>query len=111
MTVTVYHNPRCSKSRATLELLHERGIEPHIVDYLNDAPSAETLLELARMLEQPIQSLLRAADSKQDLSILDDTGLAKHLSQHPRLIQRPIVVTGRAARIGRPPERILEILP
>ncbi|MEM7053093.1 MAG: arsenate reductase (glutaredoxin) [Pseudomonadota bacterium] len=111
MTVIVYHNPRCSKSRATLALLKDYGIEPDIIEYLQTPQNADTLLEIAKKLNQPLQALLRAHDSEDDVSGLDDAGLAQYLIENPKLIQRPIVVVDDRARIGRPPESILEILP
>ena len=110
-SITLYHNPHCSKSRATLALLQAHGHAPHIIEYLNNPPDAKTLLDLANRLGQPMVSLLRKGDSEADLSELNEEQLAEHLNRHPKLIQRPIVVIDNQARIGRPPESVLEILP
>jgi len=114
MPVLIYHNPRCSKSRQTLELLRERGIEPEVVDYLKDAPSAKRVKELVALLGIQPHALLRAKEapyaelglSKQ--SSLDE--IAQAIAEHPILLERPIVVNGRKAAIGRPPENVLAIL-
>lgn len=111
MTVIVYHNPRYSKSRATLSLLREHAIEPEIIEYLKTPPKAETLLQLAEKLNQPLRSMLRKNETEDDLSSLDDQALARRMAEQPLLIQRPIVVVGARARIGRPPENVLDILP
>lgn len=114
--VTIYHNPRCSKSRKTLEILEERGTGHRIVEYLQTPPDAAQILDLAARLGMPVQALLRRgeADFKQatDLPDLDDdAALADWLAAHPIVIERPIVVAddGRAV-IGRPPENVLELL-
>ena len=117
MNLTIYHNPKCSKSRKTLELVEERGITPRIVAYLETPPSAATILELAAALDCPVRQLLRtgeddyrAAIHKLDAS--DDEALAAWLANHPRVLERPIVVdtdSGRAV-IGRPPENVLQLV-
>lgn len=117
MAITIYHNPRCSKSRQTLQLLADAGIQPEIVAYLSRPPGGAEIHELARRLGVPVAALLRRGenDFKQardlpDLS--DDTALANWLADHPIVLQRPIVVdtdSGRAI-IGRPPEKVLELL-
>lgn len=116
MSVTMYHNPRCSKSRATLELLQQRGLNPEIVEYLKTPPDASELRELARKLEFQPKGFLRIGESAwKDLGLnlnsVDDDDLLRLMSEHPILIERPIVVCGERARIGRPPEAVLEILP
>ena len=115
MTVRIYHNPRCSKSRQTLELLRERGIEPEIVEYLEQPPDAGALLDLAAQLGVSVRELLRTGeseyrDARQKVDAMEEAALASWLSRHPRVMQRPIVVTPRGARIGRPPETVLEVL-
>lgn len=115
MEVTIYHNPRCSKSRATLALLRERGIEPEIVHYLETSPSPALLRELLAALELDARGLMRRGESEyRELGLenkdLDDAALIRAMHEHPRLIERPIVVAGSRARIGRPPEAVLEIL-
>jgi arsenate reductase len=113
--VSLYHNPRCSKSRQTLALLEERGIEPEIIEYLETPPDAATIsgllgklgvgaIELIRRGEAPFAELGLAGKEG------DDAALIEAMVSHPILIQRPIVVSGEQARIGRPPENVLDIL-
>ncbi len=111
----LYHNPRCSKSRGALELLRERGIEPRIVPYLETPPSAGELRELLRMLGTHARSLLRTGESEYEAlglanPALTDEQLIEAMAAHPRLIERPIFIHGKRAVIGRPPERVLELL-
>lgn len=111
-TVTIYHNPRCSKSRETLELLRQRGIEPQVVEYLKTPPSAEDLAGLVAKLGIPPAKLLRtkeAAEAGVDKT-LPDSALIAAMAANPSVIERPIVVKGGKARLGRPPEQVLEIL-
>jgi len=115
MSITVYHNPRCSKSRATLELLKSRGLEPEIVRYLETPPDAATLRELARKLGRRPHDFLRTGEAawKQlglQVDSVSDDELFGLMHQYPQLIERPIVVRGDRARIGRPPEAVLEIV-
>jgi len=116
MEVTIYHNPRCSKSRATLELLEARGIEPTVVRYLETPPSTSELTALLGALGMSPRALLRTGEKEYgelglDQPGLNDAQLIEAMSEHPRLIERPIVVVAGQARIGRPPETVLEILP
>lgn len=116
MDIRIYHNPRCSKSRQTLELLRDRGIEPTIIEYLKTPPSVEELDRILVMLDMGPRQLMRSNEEEYktlalDRAELDRAGLIQALHDHPRLIQRPIVVTSKAAAIGRPPEQVLEILP
>jgi arsenate reductase (glutaredoxin) len=111
--VTIYHNPRCSKSRATLELLRDRGIQPQVIEYLRTPPSAEELRGILAMLRLSPRQLLRGGEAKAaglDDPSLDDNRLIEAMLSNPAVIERPIVVVGHQARIGRPPERVLEIL-
>ena len=116
MAITIYHNPRCSKSRKTLELLQEAGVTPTIVRYLEEAPDGATILRLARLLGGPVADLLRRGETEfreaTDLPALeDDAALATWISANPKTLQRPIVVTDDdRAVIGRPPENVLTIL-
>ena len=115
MQVTIYHNPRCSKSRATLALLEERGIEPRIVRYLETPPTADELREVLAALRIEPRALLRKGEAEyRELDLgrdsLGDDALIDAMATHPRLIERPIVLAGGQARIGRPPEAVLEIL-
>jgi arsenate reductase len=115
MTVILYHNPRCSKSRQTLELLEHRGIQPEVIRYLEHPPSPEELKRIIGLLGISAHDLIRSNESEYAKLQLnpetDETRLLAAMSQHPRLIQRPIVVSGERARIGRPPELIEDILP
>jgi len=113
MTVTLYHNPRCSKSRATLAVLQENGVSPDIVEYLNEAPSAEDLKRILAMLGIKPRELMRskeARDAGLDDPSLSDDALIAGMVANPIVIERPIVVSGGKARIGRPPESVLEIV-
>lgn len=111
----LYHNPRCSKSRGALELLHERGIEPRIVAYLEAPPAAEEIRELLRLLALPARALLRTGEEEYaalglgDPALSDDALIAA-MAAHPRLIERPIFVHRGRAVIGRPPEAVLALL-
>jgi len=117
MSVTIYHNPRCSKSRKTLEIIEASGIEPTIVPYLQEPPTAAEILGLAAGLGLPVAGLLRRGEAAfkeaTDLpSLDDDAALAAWLSANPIVIERPIVVntgSGKAV-IGRPPENVEELL-
>ena len=113
--VTIYHNPDCSKSRETLGLLRERGFEPTVVEYLKSPPDEETLERLLRLLEIEPADLLRSKEEEYaDLDLaarLDDReALIAAMTAHPILIERPIVVAGDRARLGRPPRKVLEII-
>jgi arsenate reductase len=117
MSITIYHNPRCSKSRKTLELLQESGISPTIVEYLDTPPNAATTLHHAQLIGIPVANLLRRGEAEfkeaTDLPDLDDdTALAAWLEDHPKVIERPIVVDddNNKAVIGRPPENVLELI-
>jgi len=115
--ITIFHNPNCSKSRKTLELLKENDVEPSIVTYLTEPPVAESILRLAGLLELKVEDLLRKGEddvkSATDLPPLrDESALADWMHRHPKTLQRPIVVDERNDRavIGRPPENVLELL-
>lgn len=112
---TIYHNPRCSKSRQTLALLQERGIEPEIVLYLEQVPSKKLLKELLQKLGIAARDLLRRSEEVYKTLGLSDASLSEAalidaMHTHPQLIERPIVVRGARARLGRPPENVLELL-
>lgn len=115
MTVTIWHNPRCSKSRQTLELLHSRGIEPVVVEYLRTPPDRDTLRAVLRMLGTGPRGLLRKGEAAykarnlSDPALTDDDILAAMIEE-PVLIERPVVISGGRAAIGRPPEAVLAIL-
>ncbi len=115
MTAIIYHNPRCSKSRQALALLREHGIEPRIVEYLRTPPDAATLRGLLRMLGCPARDLLRRGEEAYaELGLAarleDDDALVAAMVEHPALIERPVVVVGGRAVIGRPPEQVLTLL-
>jgi len=116
MSVRIYHNSRCSKSRGTLELLQARGIEPEIVNYLDTPPSVDELRSLLRLLGMTPRQLLRTGEAEYkelrlDDPALGDEALLQSMAAHPKLIERPIVVADGKAAIGRPPEAVLAILP
>jgi len=111
----LYHNPRCSKSRDTLELLRARGIEPTVINYLETPPVAEELRALLAMLGTSARELLRSGEPEYAELGLADAGksedqLVEAMATHPRLIERPVFVHDGRAVIGRPPERVLELL-
>jgi len=113
MTVTIYHNPRCSKSRQTLALIEENGVTPVIVDYLTTPPTADELRDILAKLGLTAKDITRKKEAKEeglDLDELDNDGLIEQLALHPRAIERPIVVNGDNAAMGRPPESVLDIL-
>ncbi len=112
---TIYHNPRCSKSRQTLALLEENGHAPLIVDYLKAPPSAAELQSILKKLKMKPRDLLRKGEAAYkelglDNETLTDEKLIRAMIENPILIERPIVVMGAKAKIGRPPESVLEIL-
>ena len=118
MTITIYHNPRCSKSRKTLEIIENAGVTPEVVRYLDEPPDADRIRQLAATIGVPVAELLRRNEEEyrdaNDLPELeDDTALAAWLARRPRVLQRPIVIDDNAgvAVIGRPPELVTEILP
>ena len=118
MTITIYHNPRCSKSRKTLEIIESAGIVPRVIRYLDEPPDATRICELAATIGVPVSGLLRRTEAEyrdaDDLPALDDdVALAAWLAHHPGVLQRPVVIDDDAgvAIIGRPPESVAEMLP
>ena len=112
---TIYHNPRCTKSRQTLQLLRDNSIEPEIVEYLEEPPTRTELRQIVRALGIPARELIRRKEKLfteiGDADIrYSDSAAINLLAEHPRLIERPIVVRGSAAVIGRPPENILKLV-
>jgi len=112
---TIYHNPRCSKSRATLQLLRENNIDPEIIEYLVDTPDKNTLEKILELLKLEPRDLIRKNEDDYKLSGLDDLSLSdaeviEILIKFPKLIERPIVLIDGKAVIGRPPENVLEII-
>jgi arsenate reductase len=115
MTVTIYHNPRCSKSRATLDLLEARGVAPRVVKYLETPPTASELKAILRKLRlKPVDIVRTCEPLYAELGLkertLSDNQLIAIMVENPILIERPIVVSGGKAAIGRPPENVLKIL-
>jgi arsenate reductase (glutaredoxin) len=113
MAVTIYHNPRCNKSRQTLAPLEERGVKPRIVEYLKTPPDVAELKRLLKLLGLSPRQLLRkkeAAEAGLDKPSLSDAELIAGMVKHPIVIERPIVVSGERAALGRPPEAVLKIL-
>lgn len=113
--IVIYHNPRCSKSRQALELLRGQGIEPLIVDYLQSPPEVEELERIVGLLGLEPRQLMRTQEPEYLSAGLADpqlsrTQLLRALHEHPKLIERPIVIANGKAALGRPPEQILEIL-
>ena len=111
----IYHNPRCSKSRQTLELLQKKGLEPEVIEYLKTPPDTKTLRRLLSQLGMDPLELMRTEESvfaEFQLGGADVTNeqLIAAMAENPILIERPIVVAGDKARLGRPPEQVLEIL-
>lgn len=116
MHVTIYHNPQCTKSRGTLALLRERGIEPEIVEYLDQPLEAATLRRVAELLGMAPMGMVRRHEAEfteagLDRDDVDDAAVVAAIVRYPRLLERPIVVVDdKRAAIGRPPENVLEIL-
>ncbi len=115
MTVTIYHNPRCSKSRQAMELLRERGIEPEVVEYLKAPPTAEELRRVLAMMNARPRDIIRKGEAVyRDLGLADpalsDEQLIEQMIANPILIERPIVIREGRAVVGRPPEAILDII-
>ena len=114
--LTLYHNPRCSKSRGALELLEARGLTPTVVRYLETPLSAAQLRDLLAKLNISARQLLRSGEDEYKALNLADASLSEAqlidaMAAHPKLIERPVLVVGDKAVIGRPPEKVLEILP
>lgn len=114
--LTLYHNPRCSKSRGALQLLEERGLTPTIVRYLETPPNAAQLSDLLGKLGIGARQLLRSGEDEYRTLNLADPALSEAqlidaMVAHPKLIERPILIAGSKAVIGRPPEKVLELLP
>lgn len=115
MSVKIYHNPRCTKSRQTLQLLKDRGIEPEVIEYLKTPPSVEELVDILEKLGREPRDLIRKQETEYKANGLDNIGLDRQslinsMVNHPILIERPIVVANGKAVVGRPPENVLGIL-
>ena len=114
-SVTLYHNPNCSKSRAVLALLEQNDIEPEVVYYMDNPPDVQTLKSLLKKLRLNVRDVLRRSEPEYEELGLDDSSLAEAivldlLAEHPVLLQRPIVIAGSKAIIGRPPEAVLPFI-
>jgi len=115
MSVTIYHNPRCAKSRKTLRILESHGIRPTIIEYLKDPPSETALRQLIRLLGIVPRELVRSKEPEFKRAGLNDPSctsadIIRALARYPKLIERPIVVSGRKAVLGRPPANVMKIL-
>jgi len=115
MSITIYHNPRCGKSRQTLALLKEQGLEPVVIDYLKTPPTAEELDAILQKLDMEPRELMRKKETEYKANNLADPTLDRQtlldaMVAHPILIERPIVLANNKAAIGRPPEAVLTIL-
>ena len=115
MTITIYHNPKCSNSRKALALIRESGVEPVIIEYLVNPPTRKQLGELIAAMQVPARALLRekealCAQLGLDDASIPDAQLLDAMAAHPVLINRPVVVTPKGAKLCRPPELVLEIL-
>lgn len=111
--VVIYHNPRCSKSRETLKLLQDKGISPQVVEYLKTPPTAGDLARIVAALGRPAKDLVRkkeAAEAGIDPAVLSESELLAALAANPAAIERPVVIKGAKAALGRPPESVLAIL-
>jgi arsenate reductase len=115
MTITIYHNPKCGTSRNTLALIRNTGVEPEVIEYLNNPPSKTKLLELIAAIGKPVREVMRTKEEIYSSLGLDDAKwsedeLVDFMLAHPILINRPIVVTAKGTRLCRPSEEVLEIL-
>jgi arsenate reductase len=113
MAVTMYHNPRCNTSRKTLALLREKGVEPIIVEYLKTPPSAAELKKILGQLKMPAAKLVRkkeAAAAGINPKALSEDALIAAMVKNPIIIERPIVISGVKAALGRPPEAVLSVV-
>lgn len=113
--ITIFHNHRCSNSRGALQILRDRGIEPNIVDYIATPLTAPELSELVAHIGAPVRDLLRTKEALYqelglDNPVVSDAQIILAVSEHPVLLNRPIVVTPKGAKLCRPPETVLELL-
>ncbi|MDG4718866.1 MULTISPECIES: arsenate reductase (glutaredoxin) [Thalassospira] len=109
--VRIYHNPRCSKSRQTLALIEEKGITPEIITYFDTPPSPQELGDILAKLGLNAEDIVRKKEAREEgIADLTGTALIEALCAHPRAIERPIVINGDKAVLGRPPENVLDIL-
>jgi arsenate reductase len=114
MKPRIYHNPRCSKSRQTMQLLEEHNIAPEVIEYLKTPPTKGELEEILKLLKMEPRELMRTKEKEyKELGLADESlsrdELIQAMLDHPKLIERPIVISGGKAAIGRPPEKVLEL--
>lgn len=115
MPVTIWHNPRCATSRRVLQMIRNKGIEPHVVEYLKTPPSAKEIKTVLAKLKLGARGLLRKKEADYRKEGLDDERLSdaaviRAMVDHPVLIERPVVLAGRRAVLARPPERVFEVI-
>lgn len=115
VSIKIYHNPRCSKSRQTLELIRQQGIEPEVIEYLITPPSQSELQDILLRLNMEPRQLMRTKEAEYKENNLDSTELSNEqlidaMVKNPKLIERPIVINHQKVALGRPPENVLEIL-
>ena len=115
MTITIWHDPRCSKSRRTLQILNDFGLRPKIVEYLKTPPQPEELRDVLRRLAVGPRDLMRTREASwRDFGLddanLSDDALIQAMHEHPILIERPVVLAGDKAVLGRPPEKVLDLV-
>jgi arsenate reductase len=115
MSITIYHNPRCTKSRQTLQLLKDKGVEPDVVEYLKETPSKDELKKIINSLGISARDVLRKKEAVYKEAGFDNDNLSEDeiislMEKNPKVIERPIVVNGSKAAIGRPPENVLDII-
>jgi arsenate reductase len=112
--LTIYHNPSCSKSRETLDIINEHGTAVKVVEYMNDIPTEKELRSMLKMLKLKPEQLLRKSEplflEKYEGKILSDDEWITVMTEHPELMERPVVVKGNRAILGRPPQNVLELL-
>jgi arsenate reductase len=115
MHVKIYHNPRCSKSRQTLQVLKKHNVEPEVIEYLKTPPDKSTIKQILQQLGLSPRELMRQKEAEYKENQLDDPNLTNDqlieaMLKHPKLIERPIVITDKGVALGRPPEKVLEVL-
>jgi arsenate reductase len=115
MPVTIWHNPRCGTSRRVLQMIRNKGIEPHVVEYLKTPPSAKEIKAVLGKLKIGARDLLRRKEPAYRAEGLEDEKLSeaaiiRAMTEHPVLIERPVVLAGRRAVLARPPERVFEVI-